>query len=230
MPAPTLPFRAVVFDLDGTIIDSAPDLARALDDTLAEYGRPPVGAERVRSMVGDGAAMLVRRGWQATGGEPEAALLDASVRRFLDIYFAQSADPSCLFPGAKDVLEALAGRGVALGLCTNKPERATRKLLDLLDLTRLFSAVAGGDTLPVKKPDGGHPRWVVERLGCGPAAMVGDNGNDVAAARAAGLPVVAVSFGYPRMPVAELGADLVIDRWADLPGALARLSPASAPA
>lgn len=223
MPETAAPLRAVVFDLDGTLIDSAPDLGRALNDVLAHYGRPPVTADQVRGMVGDGAAMLVRRGWAATGGLPSEERLEESRRRFLDVYLAQTVSPTCLYPGAVEALDRLAARGIALGLCTNKPDRATRKILDLLDLSRRFGVVAGGDTLPVRKPDGRHVAWVVERLGGGPAAMVGDNANDVKAARAAGLPVVAVSFGYPRMPVAELGADRVIDRLADLDEALAGL-------
>lgn len=225
MSARTVPFDTVVFDLDGTLIDSAPDIARAVDDTLAQFGRPPVGVERVRGMIGDGATMLLKRALQATGGEPaEPAALDDVLRRFLDIYFEQSAEPSCLYPGVTGTLEALDAAGVRLGLCTNKPERITRKLLDLLGIAPLFAAVAGGDTLPYKKPDGRHLAWVIDRLGGGSAAMVGDNANDVKAARGAGVPVVAVSFGYPRMPLEELGADIVIDRFDELPGALRRLA------
>ena len=203
---------------------SAPDITRALNRTLAAYGRPALGVDAVRGMVGDGSANLVRQAFAATGAAVAEADLAAALARYLDTYFAETADPSCLYPGVADTLQALHAAGIRLGLCTNKPERITRKLLGLLDLAPLFAAVAGGDTLPVRKPDGRHLAWVVDALGGGPAAMVGDNANDVKAARAVGIPVVAVSYGYPRMPVAELGADLVIDRFADLPAALARLA------
>lgn len=218
------PFAALIFDLDGTLIDSAPDMTRVVNRTLARFGRPPVTEEQVRGMVGDGSAMLVRRAFAASGGgELDDAAAGDVLRDYLDAYYEDS-EPSRLYPGVAETLRDLAGRGVRLGLCTNKPERISRKLLELLGLSDLFGAVAGGDTLPVKKPDGRHLGWVLEQLGGGRAAMVGDNGNDVKAARAVGVPVVAMSYGYPRMPVAELGADLVLDRFPDLPEALERLA------
>lgn len=219
-----MPFGCVVFDLDGTLIDSARDIARALNRALIERGRPAVTEDQVRAMVGDGSTMLLRYAFRATGGEPAEAELTATLARFLDIYFEESAAPACLYPNVAETLTSLAERGVALGLCTNKPERITRRVLAALGMDGLFGAVAGGDTLPVRKPDARHLAWVVERLGGIRAAMVGDNANDVAAARAAGLPVVAVSYGYPRMPVAELGADAVIDDFAALPDALLRVA------
>lgn len=224
----TLPFSALVFDLDGTLIDSAPDMTRVLNRTLAQFGRPALTEAQVRTMVGDGSAMLVRQAFAATGAplEDEAAVRPV-LRHYLDTYLDDD-QPSALYPGVAETLAALAGAGVRLGLCTNKPEAIARKLLDRLGLAPLFAALAGGDTLPVKKPDGRHVTWVLERLGVEPAApsavMIGDNGNDVKAGRAAGLPVVAMSYGYPRMPVAELGADLVLDDFAELPGALGRLA------
>ncbi|WP_029010204.1 phosphoglycolate phosphatase [Azospirillum halopraeferens] len=228
---PGLP-AILVFDLDGTLIDSAPDIARAVNATLAGHGRRALSVAEVRGMVGDGSASLLRQAFAATGAPLDEGGVQEALARYLDIYFAQSAEPSCLYPGVAPTLGALHAAGIALGLCTNKPERIARKLLDLLDLARLFGAVAGGDTLPVRKPDGRPLARVIDALGGGPAAMVGDNANDVKAARAVGIPVVAVSYGYPRMAVADLGADLVIDRFADLPAALARLGtrPDSPPA
>lgn len=222
------PFTALVFDLDGTLIDSAPDMTRVLNRTLAHFDRPSLTEAQVRTMVGDGSAMLLRQAFAATG-QPltDEAAVQPVLRHYLDSYFDDD-EPSALYPGVAETLALLAERGARLGLCTNKPERISRKLLDLLGLAPLFGVVAGGDTLPVKKPDGRHLTWVLERLGvdgmtpC--AAMIGDNGNDVKAARAAGVPVVAMSYGYPRMPVAELGADLVLDHFVDLPGALERLA------
>ncbi|WP_448191396.1 HAD-IA family hydrolase [Azospirillum sp. sgz301742] len=219
----TPPFPALVFDFDGTLIDSAPEITEALNDTLAIYGRDRLSVEQVRGMVGDGAASLLRFAFQATGGVDEAALPEA-LKRYGDIYFERSADPSCLYPGVAETLHALAGAGVKLGLCTNKPERITRKVLELVGLAPLFGAVAGGDTLPERKPNGRPVSFVMEALGSDRAAMVGDGINDVLSARAAGIPVVLVSFGYPRGDVHGLGADLVIDRFAELPAALERLA------
>lgn len=223
MPVPPVPFDCVVFDLDGTLIDSAPDIARAVNRALGEHGRGPLRLEQVAGMVGDGSTALLRRAIHTTGPDLPEPEFQSALSRFLDIYYEESENPSCLYPGVAETLAELSVRGVALGLCTNKPERITRRLLTFLGLEALFGAVAGGDTLPVKKPDGRHLGWVIESLGGGRAAMVGDNANDVQAARSAGVPVVAVSYGYPRMPVAELGADLVIDRFPELPLALTRL-------
>nr|WP_295826909.1 phosphoglycolate phosphatase [uncultured Azospirillum sp.] len=227
------PFQALVFDLDGTLIDSAPDMTRVLNRTLAEFGRPALTEAQVRTMVGDGSAMLVRQAFAATGAPLGDEAVQPVLRHYLDTYY-DDAEPPVLYAGVAETLAALAGRGVRLGLCTNKPERITRKLLGMLGLEGLFGAVAGGDTVAVKKPDGRHLTWVLERLdavapvGAAPAraAMVGDNANDVKAARSAGVPVVAMSYGYPRMPVEELGADLILDRFADLPDGLLRLAAA----
>ncbi|CAO3374319.1 HAD-IA family hydrolase [Azospirillum argentinense] len=229
MPAATptatpaaIPFAAVVFDLDGTLIDSARDMTRVLNRTLSRFARPALSEAQVRGMVGDGSAALVRQAFAATGDALTEDTLKSALADYLDDYF-QDDEPPVLYPGVPDTLAMLAESGVRLGLCTNKPERITRKLLGALGLAPLFGALAGGDTLPVKKPDGRHVSWVVEALGGGRAAMVGDNRNDVAAARAAGVPVVAMTYGYPRMPVQELGADILLDRIADLPDALRRL-------
>lgn len=221
------PFQALVFDLDGTLIDSAPDMTRVLNRTLAEFGRPALTEAQVRTMVGDGSAMLVRQAFAATGEPLGDEAVQPVLRHYLDTYY-DDAEPPVLYADVAQTLAVLAARGVRLGLCTNKPERITRKLLGIMGLEGLFGAVAGGDTLPVKKPDGRHLTWVLEQLdaqdGSARAAMIGDNGNDVKAARSAGVPVVAMSYGYPRMPVEELGADLILDRFADLPEGLMRLA------
>lgn len=217
------PLSSVVFDLDGTLIDSAPDMTRVLNRTLTRFDRPALTEAQVRTMVGDGSANLVRQAFAATGEPLDDATVQPVLRHYLDTYYEDS-EPPRLYPDVVETLRDLAGQGVRLGLCTNKPERITRKLLGVLGLSDLFGAVAGGDTLPVKKPDGRHLGWVLEQLGGGPAAMVGDNGNDVKAARAVGIPVVAMSYGYPRMPVEDLGADVILDHFAELPAALARLA------
>ncbi|WP_207459923.1 phosphoglycolate phosphatase [Azospirillum sp. SYSU D00513] len=223
------PYSALVFDFDGTLIDSAPDITRALNRTLAQYGRPEVTVAQVRTMIGDGSAMLLRQAFAATGGELDAEAAKPVLANYMDVYFEEASQPSTPFPDVAETLGWFHGQGVKLGLCTNKPEKITRKLLGLLGLDHLFSAVAGGDTLPVRKPDGRHPGWVLEQLGVDlaaghRAAMIGDNAHDVKAARSAGIPVIAMSYGYPRMPLDQLGADLIVDRFADLPDALRRLA------
>lgn len=225
MPLSPLPFDCVVFDLDGTLIDSAADIARVVNRTLAEIGRSPVSEEQIRGLVGDGAQNLLRAVLRLTGSgeEPSDATVAELYTRFVEYYYEEAASPACLYKGVPETLADLAARGVALGVCTNKPEKVTRRVLELIGLAPLFSAVAGGDTLPVRKPDGRHLAWVIEKLGGGRAAMVGDSSNDVKVARSAGIPVVAVSYGYPRAPVSELGADAVIDGFGELPRALQRL-------
>ena len=219
---------AVVFDLDGTLVDTAPDLHAHLNDLLAGLGRGPVGLDAVRPMIGDGARVLIQRALTATGGPPNDVALDDLVTRFVARYTEDPLRGGAVFPGAVEALEALAARGVGLGVCTNKPQRPTERLLELLGVARHFGrgAVIGGDALPVRKPDGGHLRAVLERLGVvepGRAAMVGDSRNDVLTARALGAPCVVVTFGYTTVPPGELGADLVIDRFGELLPALDRL-------
>lgn len=227
MASAPLPFDCAVFDLDGTLIDSVGDIARAINRTLAESGYGPVAEDQVRDMVGDGALKLLRRALAVvTGGKdvPEDEI-QGIYQRFLDNYYDESASPACVYPGVAETLADLSARGVALGVCTNKPERITRRVLNMIGLAPLFTSVAGGDTLEVRKPDPQHLAWVVGKLGGGRAIMVGDSVNDVKVARAAGVPVVVVSYGYPRAPIGELGADVVIDAFNDLPEAMRRLRP-----
>jgi phosphoglycolate phosphatase len=207
---------AVVFDLDGTLVDTAPDLGGALNRLLAEHGRVPIGADGIRRMISDGAAKLVERGFAATGGLPAA--LPSLVERFLAIYEPNIAETSRPFPGVVETLERLKAAGLRLGVCTNKPDEATRRLLAALDLSRHFTAVSGGD-VPARKPDARHLLGVLRDLDASPtrSLMVGDSPNDVAAARNAGVPVVVVSFGYTTTPAAQLGADRLIDDFAALP-------------
>jgi phosphoglycolate phosphatase len=210
---------AVIFDLDGTLVDTAPDLGDALNHLLVEHGRSPVSPEGIRPMIGDGAAKLVERGFIASGGLPSP--LPSLVERFLAIYEPMIADKSRPFPGVTAALERLVGSGIRLGVCTNKPDMATRRLLAALDLARYFGAVSGGD-VPARKPDARHLLGVIEQLAATPqrSLMVGDSRNDVTAARNAGVPVVVVSFGYTSTPAAQLGADALIDDFAALPGIL----------
>lgn len=219
---------AVVFDLDGTLIDSVSDITATANRLLTERGGRALAETEVRDMVGDGATDLVRRAFAAADLELPAGRVAEAVARYLDIYAEHRSSPACLYPGVVDTLEALAAAGVRLGLCTNKAERVTRPLLEGLDLARFFGeAVFGGGVLPVLKPDPAPLLWVLERLGAPEPArsvMVGDSRNDALSARAANMPVVLVSYGYSKIPAAGLGADVVIDHFHELPGALGGLA------
>jgi len=210
--------NALIFDLDGTLIDSAPDLHRSLNAVLAEQGRTPVGLDGIRAMVGDGAAKLVERGFADTGDAVAPAALPGLVQRFLLHYSAGRHALTRPFPGVIDTLAALHEQGCRLGVCTNKPYDPTMEILELLGLTRFFGAVTGGDSLPVRKPDPGHLLGTLDLLGAGAdnAVMIGDSANDVAVARAAGVPAIVVRYGYTRAPVEELGADAIIDHFDEL--------------
>ncbi|WP_316980024.1 phosphoglycolate phosphatase [Shumkonia mesophila] len=226
--------QAIVFDLDGTLIDSAPDLQAAINRTLAADGRPPLSVEAVKAMVGDGVPKLVERAFAATGGLPGggADALAAWVARFGEDYENCGFPLTRPFAGTLPVLAALGDAGFKLALCTNKPQAATVEILDRLDLARFFDAVVGGDAVPgVRKPHPGHLLAALAALGVEPAraAMVGDHLNDLSCARGAGMPVVLCAYGYSRTPVGEMGADAVIERIEDLPAALAALAPARRP-
>jgi phosphoglycolate phosphatase len=218
-------FDAVVFDLDGTLVDTAPDLHAHVNALLDELGRPGLNLEVMRPMIGDGARTLLRRGLEATGGIPDDVDLDALYRRFLARYVANPAERSTVHAGVVDVLERLSAEALRLGVCTNKPQAPTDRLLAALGLDRWFEAVVGGDAVPAKKPDPGHLGAVLQRLAANPArsVMVGDSAHDLKAARALGVRCVLVSFGYTPTPARALGADRVIDRVAELPAALASL-------
>lgn len=217
--------KAILFDLDGTLVDTAPDLAAATDYALSQAGRPAIGLDSVRSMVGDGARALIQKGFKASGGMPEPDAFEAAFNDFMIYYGRHIADTSRPFPGVATCLAALAEQGYALAVCTNKPESLSRSLLDQLGLSGFFGAVVGGDSLLVRKPDPGHIRGTLDKLGTefSWAAMVGDSANDVNAAKAAGLPCVVVSFGYTQIPAKDLGGDRLIDHFSELPGALAAL-------
>jgi phosphoglycolate phosphatase len=231
------PFDTVAFDLDGTLADTAPDLAASLNHVLAALGRPGVPAESVRNLIGHGARALLRRGlaasgeaseeffdsWARPGDEPIEELVERGYPLFLDFYGAHICDGTAAFDGLEEALDALAGEGVALAVCTNKNEALTSRLLAALGWERRFAAVVGGDTLAVRKPEPAPLLEAITRAGGGRAAFVGDSIVDAATAKAAGIPFVAVSFGFSDRPAAQLGADAVIDCYAELVPALRRL-------
>jgi phosphoglycolate phosphatase len=216
---------AVVFDLDGTLVDTAPDLHAHLNEMLADLGRPGFALDDVRPMIGDGARMLLRRGLDASGGMPAGVDLEALFAEFLRRYTARPLRFGASFDGVEATLKGLARAGTKLGVCTNKPQAPTDRLLAELDLARHFAVVIGGDSLSVRKPDPGHLLAVLEGLGARPerAVLVGDSANDVSAAAATGIPCILVSFGYTQTPARALGATCVIDHMSELPAALAGL-------
>ncbi len=216
-------FDALVFDLDGTLVETAPDLRAALNHTLTGIGLPPLTLSEVRAMVGDGARALLQKGLDKHDTAPDLEpLFDA----FLAYYGRNLSRESFVFPGLLPIIEALAGHGVKFAVCTNKPVSLSRRLLGELGIEGHFPVVLGGDSLPVRKPDPAHLEGTLDALGVAPerAVMIGDSSNDVATARGAGVPVIVVSFGYTTTPARALGADLVIDHFDELPAALAELA------
>jgi phosphoglycolate phosphatase len=212
-------------DLDGTLVDSLPDLAAAVGELLEGEGRPGLTPAAVAAMVGDGVPKLIERALAATGGVPAEPALAALVARYLPIYEARMTELTRPYPGAIETLRVLKAAGWRLAVCTNKPEAPSRAIVAGLGFEGLFEAVSGGDSLPVKKPDPGHLLGLLEALGAvpGAAVMLGDSANDVQAARAAGLPAIVIAHGYGGTPARELGADRVIESFAELPAALAAL-------
>ncbi|APU32087.1 phosphoglycolate phosphatase, bacterial [Ectopseudomonas alcaliphila JAB1] len=212
--------RLVMFDLDGTLIDSVPDLAAAVDRMLVELGRPPAGLEKVRDWVGNGARVLVRRA--LAGGLDHAAVGEAeteeALARFLDIY-ADCHHLTALYPGVHELLEALSTAAVELAVVTNKPERFVAPLLEQVGLGGYFRWIIGGDTLPQQKPDPAALLQVMRLAGVEAAQslFIGDSRNDVLAARAAGVPCIAVSYGYNHgRPIAEEEPSLVVHSLVEL--------------
>jgi phosphoglycolate phosphatase len=207
MPSAAQPLAGAViaFDLDGTLVDSAPDLVGTLNHLLGEEGIAPLPFDQGRSLIGHGARRLIQRGFEAQGLAVEGADLEALFERFIAHYNLRSADLTRPFPGVPESLEALRAAGARLAVCTNKLTRLSLPILDALDLSRHFDAVIGAD---------------LRR-----ALMVGDAGTDAGAARAAGTPLVLVSFGYTEVPVRELGPDRLIDHFDELVPACLELLP-----
>lgn len=216
------PPAAILFDLDGTLADTLPDLRTALNLVLADLGRRQVSLDEVRGWIGDGVGVLVRRGMAATGGPP-AESPETTLARFRACYADHLLDDSRLYPGVAATLRQLRDAGHLLGVCTNKPQAHAERLIASLGIGALFAAIVGGDRVPAHKPDPGHLRAALAAMGAERhrALMVGDGPNDVKAARAADLPVVLVGYGYAHGDPRALGADLVIDEFAELPAAAA---------
>ena len=210
MPTPT-----IVFDLDGTLIDTAPDLIDTLNVILARHDVAPVAFDEARTMIGAGVKPLLQRALASKGKQFPAEEIDRLFAEYLEIYAAHIADRSRPFPGLEQALDALAAQGCRLAVCTNKLEWLSVKLLKELKLASRFMAICGQDTFTMRKPDPDMLRLTIVRAGgdTGHAVMVGDSMTDVATARAAGIPVVAVDFGYTETPPAQLGADRLISHF-----------------
>jgi phosphoglycolate phosphatase len=220
-----MPFRTIVFDLDGTLVDTAPDLIESLNAVFAREGLPPVPYEIARNMIGGGARMMIARGAEAEGQVFSPAKLEQLFADFIAHYSEHIAKRSQPFPGLIDALDALSASGWRFAVCTNKLERLSVKLLKELGLAERFAAVCGQDTFGVQKPDPEVLRRTIAAAGGKPqsAIMIGDSLTDIRTARAAGVPVIAVDFGYTDTPVTELGPDRVISCFAQLPATIAGL-------
>src|SRR3954462_12212307 len=216
------PSRTVVFDLDGTLVDTAPDLISALNFVLVREGLPAVPMKSARNLIGAGARKLIERGLELDGRQAGHADITRLTNDFIDHYAAHIADESRAFEGLEGALDDLAALGYRFAVCTNKLEWLCKRLLDQLGLSSRFSAICGADTFGVSKPDPGVLQQTIARAGgrLSSAIMVGDAGPDIGVARRAGIPVVGVSFGYTEVPIAELKPDRQISHMRELPGAV----------
>jgi phosphoglycolate phosphatase len=214
--------RLAVFDLDGTLADTAPDLVGALNDMLRDAGLPVVDSQATRSVAGRGGRALVEHGWRLGGRPLPDAEIDARVPLFRETYQKRIAHESRLFDGAEAALDRLAADGWRLAICTNKPIDLALELLERLDALGRFDAVLGADSLPVRKPDPRHLLETIARAGGAPgrAAMIGDTRTDLDTARAAGAPIILTSFGYAPESMESLAPDAVIDHYSELDAAL----------
>jgi phosphoglycolate phosphatase len=216
----------VVFDLDGTLVDTAPDLIETLNVVFAREGLPPVEYAAARDMIGGGARRMIESGLKLEGRTLADGVVDRMFADFIDHYAAHIADRSQPFPGLDAALDRLAAHGCRFAVCTNKLEGLSRLLLGALGLTSRFVAICGQDTFGIQKPDPEILRRTVVAAGGTMlrSVMVGDSGTDIATARAAGIPVVAVDFGYSETPIRELGADRLISHFDELADAIFALA------
>jgi phosphoglycolate phosphatase len=216
----------VVFDLDGTLVDTAPDLINALNYILDREGLPPVPLHLARNMIGAGARRLLERGLELDGRSVGREDIDRLTKDFIDYYAAHIADASRPFEGLEGALDDLAARGYRFAVCTNKLEWLSKRLLDQLGLSTRFAAICGADTFGVSKPDPAILQQTIARAGgqLSAAIMVGDAGPDIGVARRAGVPVIGVEFGYTEVPIADLKPDRLIGHMSGLPAAVESLS------
>lgn len=219
--------HTIVFDLDGTLVDTAPDLIETLNVVFARENLPAVPYATARNLIGGGARTMIARGIEAEGRRLAAAELDRMFADFIAHYSDHIADRSRPFPGAVETLDALAAQHYRFAVCTNKLERLSVLLLQKLGIADRFAAICGQDTFGVQKPDPDMLRRTINAAGGEPerTIMVGDSETDIRTARAAGIPVIAVDFGYSATPVSEFTPDRVIGHFSQLPGAIAAILP-----
>jgi phosphoglycolate phosphatase len=208
----------VIFDLDGTLIDTAPDLIASLNHIMDLSGHAHVAYEDMNWLVGQGAKAMIERAWAIHGHPASPEQLEEAFKAFLAHYASQMPGKSKPYPGLLNALDRLEATGMRLAVCTNKTEFLALRLLDSLALTGRFAAVTGGDTFAVKKPHADHLLGTIARAGGAPsrAVMIGDSVNDIRAAQNAGVPVIAVPFGYSDKPVESFDPDLTIDHFDQL--------------
>jgi len=222
----TSSFEAIVFDLDGTLIDSAPDVCAHMNRVLIAGGRRELSLEDIKSAIGGGGRELVEKAMILTGAPGTEQEIDEHVSAFLNSYASLPVEHTTLYPGVIETLENLKAEGIAMGLCTNKPTATALPVIAALGLEKYFSFVSCGDTAKHKKPDGRHVLDVIEQLNATPttAVMIGDSENDITAANNAGVKSVVVTFGYAHKPHDELGANAVIKGFAELSDVLTQIT------
>jgi len=208
----------VIFDLDGTLIDTAPDLMMSLNHVMDQHGLGHVAFEDMTWLVGQGAKVMIERAWAHHGHPSSPEQLETAFDAFLVHYAAQMPGKSLPYPGLLSALDRLEAAGMDLAVCTNKTEKLARRLLDSLKLTGRFAAITGGDTFAVRKPHGDHILGTIDMAGGRPdnAVMIGDSINDILAAQNASVPTIAVPFGYSDKPVADFNPDIVINHFDEL--------------
>jgi phosphoglycolate phosphatase len=216
----------LVFDLDGTLIDTAPDLIDTLNVVFEREGVPLVPYDEARMLIGGGAKAMISRGLAAEGRNVDSAELEKLLADFIAYYSAHIADRSRPFPGLEDALDRLTSDGFILAVCTNKLEGLSRQLLNELKLAPRFAAICGQDTFGVQKPDPVVLRKTIAAAGGATEAaiMIGDSATDVLTARAAGIPIIGVDFGYTDRPIAEFRPDRIISRFNDLPDTISQMT------
>jgi phosphoglycolate phosphatase len=219
-------FDTVIYDLDGTLIDSAKDMQLAVSHVLADHGLPPVTEDDVRIFMGQGSKVTMAKAFAKHGKALDGAALSAATAEFVRYYEADPVSHTVAFDGVAQVVAHFARLGLRQGVCTNKFEKPSRMILEHLNLMPPIADVAGADTFPVRKPDPRHILMLVERMGGSSArtVMIGDSIHDVEAAHGAGLPAVLVSWGYTVRPASELGAEAVIQQFDALPEALKQIA------
>lgn len=227
--------RGAIFDLDGTLADTAADLLNAANAALAPHGLPMLDPAVDRIVAGRGGREMIRRSLQIAGRDPmaqdEVALTDRLYPELLEAYSDGLAVHTRLYDGVSACLDQLEDTGWRLGVCTNKPEKLALRVLDALGVRHRFGAILGADTLPIRKPDPEHMAETARRIGALPkrSVMVGDTKTDLSTARALGVPCILTTFGFAAEPLNDLRPDAIVEHFTEIPRAMERLMPSTAP-